>query len=521
LTTATAYGPDLRGELYAPQILANALNQASDRPLIQMVGGETYSVAQVRDRVSACVQALRKLGVGKGDRIAILSTNRVEVVIVGLAAQVMAACMVALHPLGAVDDYEYIIRDFGIGAVVFDPTKMIPRAEALAERFGESLRLLSFGPAPLGADLTALWAKETPGPLAAAVVEAGEPARFSYTGGTTGRPKGIWSDYRSGQAMQAMMLADWEWPTVPRTLVCAPLSHTGAALLGPTLLRGGTLFVLPGFEPGAVLQAIQECRINCVLLVPTMIYALLDHPKRDAFDLSSLETVFYGASLMSPARLREAILEFGPVFAQFYGQGEAPMTVTYLRRDEHLIDDPERLASCGRPTPFCHVALLDDENRPVPDGEPGEVCVRGPLVMCGYHNRPEETAAAFAGDWLHTGDVAIRSPDGFLRIVDRKKDMIVTGGFNVYPREVEDVLSGHPAVAQAAVIGVQDAHWGEAVKAVIVLRPGAEASAEALIELVRARKGSVQAPKTVDFVAAIPQTPVGKPDKKALRALYA
>jgi fatty-acyl-CoA synthase len=266
------------------------------------------------------------------------------------------------------------------------------------------------------------------------------------------------------------------------------------------------------------MSAIQKHRINCVLLVPTMIYALLSHPRLDEFDLSSLETIFYGASSMSPTRLREGILKFGPVFFQFYGQVEAPMTITVMKRGDHDVDDPDRLASCGRPVPWIDVALLDDDLREVPVGEPGEICVRGPLVMAEYFNRPDLTAAALAGGWLHTGDVAVRRPDGFLRIVDRKKDMIVTGGFNVYPREIEDVLSSHPAVSTCAVIGVPDEHWGEAVKAVVVLRPGALVSADELRALVRERKGSIQAPKTVDFVSAIPLTPVGKPDKKQLRS---
>jgi fatty-acyl-CoA synthase len=518
---ARAYPPELRKELYGPQVLANALNLAGEAPLIQMAGEEPLSVRTVRDLTSRHMQALARLGVGKGVKIAMLSSNRVEVLIVGLAAQILGACMVALHPMGAVDDYAYILEDAGIEIVVFDPDKMLARASALHERLGARVRLVGFGPNPYGDDLGALARRETAGRLVAAEVEGHDMARFSYSGGTTGRPKGMWSDYRSGQAMSAMVMADWEWPVQPRTLVCAPLSHIGGALLGPTMLKGGSLVVLPGFDAGTVLQAIQDYRINCAMFVPTMIYALLDHPRLDDFDLSSLETVFYGASLISPSRLNEAIKRIGPVFSQFYGQGEAPMTVTVMRRADHLVDDMTRLASCGRPSAFTEVALLDDDCRPVADGEPGEICVRGPLVICGYHNRPEETAAAFAGGWLHTGDVAIRSPDGFLRIVDRKKDMIITGGFNVYPREVEDVLSSHPAVAQAAVIGVRDEKWGEAVKAVIVLRPGASVDKADLIALVRERKGAVHAPKSVDFLDAVPQTPVGKPDKKALRALYA
>jgi fatty-acyl-CoA synthase len=219
--------------------------------------------------------------------------------------------------------------------------------------------------------------------------------------------------------------------------------------------------------------------------------------------------------------LKEAIAKLGPIFFQFYGQSEAPMSLTVMRRADHVSDDPLRLASCGRPTQWVRVALMDDAMQPVPDGEPGEICAQGPLLMAGYLNKPEETEAAFAGGWLHTGDVAIRSPDGFVRIVDRKKDMIVTGGFNVFAREVEDVIATHPAVRNVAVIGVADPKWGEAVKAVVVIVPGAAVTAEELIALVRDQKGKVQAPKSIDFVAAIPLSPLGKPDKKALRLHYA
>jgi fatty-acyl-CoA synthase len=279
--------------------------------------------------------------------------------------------------------------------------------------------------------------------------------------------------------------------------------------------------VLPGFDPVGVMQAIETHRITSVLMVPTMIIAMLDHPRCGEFELSSLEVIFYGASAFPAPRLKQAIEKFGPIFFQFYGQAEAPMTVTVMRRAEHDVNDMSRLSSCGRPTPYVRVALLDDDGHEVGDGEPGEICVRGPLLMSGYLNKPEETAAALAGDWLHTGDVAIRNPDGFLRIVDRKKDMIVSGGFNVFAREVEDVLLEVPGVLQAAVIGVPDPKWGEAVTAVVVLEASATVTAEQLIARVRERKGAVQAPKTVDFVDALPLSPLGKPDKKTLRLRYA
>jgi fatty-acyl-CoA synthase len=223
---------------------------------------------------------------------------------------------------------------------------------------------------------------------------------------------------------------------------------------------------------------------------------------------------------MSPTRLKEAIARLGPIFFQFYGQAEGPMTICVLRKDEHDIDDMGRLATCGRPVPWVHVKLLDDELEEVPRGDAGEICVRGPLVMQGYWNKPEQTAEALAGGWLHTGDIARQDEHGFYTIVDRKKDMIVTGGFNVFPREVEDVISSHPAVANVAVVGVPDERWGEAVKAVVVRRPEARVSADELIDLVKQAKGSIQAPKSVDFADEIPLSPLGKADKKALRARY-
>jgi fatty-acyl-CoA synthase len=280
---------------------------------------------------------------------------------------------------------------------------------------------------------------------------------------------------------------------------------------------------MQGFTPDLFFDTIEEHKITSTFLVPVMIYYLLDSPRAATADMSSMETIFYGASPMSPTRLAEGIEKWGPVFYQIYGQAEAPMVVSHLKRADHDLSKPERLASCGRPSPWVQVALLDDQNQRVAEGEPGEICVRGPLVMKGYHNRPEATAEAFDGGWLHTGDVGRFDEEGFLYIVDRKKDMIVTGGFNVFPKEVEDVISAHPSVAQVAVIGVPDERWGESVKAVVVLRPDVEGSdslATELMEAVKAAKGSVQTPKSVDFSEAIPLSAVGKPDKKELRKLY-
>jgi fatty-acyl-CoA synthase len=197
------------------------------------------------------------------------------------------------------------------------------------------------------------------------------------------------------------------------------------------------------------------------------------------------------------------------------------MTISVLRKAEHDVNDLRRLASCGRPVPWVRVELRDPKTqRPVADGEPGEICVQGPLVMDGYRDNLELTAEAFRGGWLHTGDVAVRDPGGFLRIVDRTKDMIVSGGFNIYPREIEDIIGEQPAVGEVAVIGVPDPKWGEAVMALVVLRAGQSVQAEKLKALVAERKGSYQSPKVIEFVDSLPRTPLDKIDKKALRAQY-
>jgi fatty-acyl-CoA synthase len=510
---------DVHRPLYVPDLLVNALSQDPDRPLLHLLDGATLNVGQVRDAASRFVQALQSLGVAAGTRVGLLSTNRPEVLHVANAVQLIAAIYVPMHPLSGLADHLHVVVDAGVDILVFDAQRYGERAAELAQQ-APGLRLVAFGQSPLAEDLSKLAERFIPARLVAPKVGPHDVMRLGYSGGTTGKPKALASVQRTGFVTVSIMMAEWEWPNPPRFLSCTPLSHAGAAMFLPTLLKGGTMLVLPGFDPAKVMQAIQDHRINCVMLVPTMIYALLDHPRFGEFDLSSLEVVFYGASAISPTRLKEAIERIGPVFFQFYGQAEAPMAITVLRRSEHDVNDLRRLASCGRPVPWVHVELLDASNRPVPDGEPGEICVRGPLVMDGYRNNPELTAETFTAGWLHTGDVAVRDPGGFLRIIDRTKDMIVSGGFNIYPREIEDILGQHPAVSQVAVIGVPHPKWGEAVKALVVLRSGQTATEAELTALVVERKGAFQAPKSVDFIDAIPQTAVGKPDKKVLRARY-
>ena len=502
-----------------PDLLIRALDLHPDRPAVYL-GDEVLTSRQLRDQISRLVQAYSTWGISRGSPVGMLALNRPEV-LMAMGANMVAGCRVtSLHPMGSLDDQAYVLEDAGIETLIFDPASFQERAGQLLERVPSLKRLLALGPTEVGEDLMETAAPYTPERLRPPDVSPDDVAGLAYTGGTTGKPKGVMGTYRSGATMAAIQMAAWEWPSETRFLICTPLSHAGAAFFVPTLLLGGSIVVLPGFDPAKVLETIERYRITATMLVPTMVYALLDHPKLESTDLSSLETVFYGAAAMSPTRLKEGIERLGPIFFQYYGQAECPMTITVLGKDEHDPADLERLATCGRPVPWLDVALLDEQGEEVPHGQPGEICVRGPLVMQGYWNKPEQTEETLAHGWLHTGDVARADSEGYLTIVDRKKDMIVSGGFNVFPREVEDVLGTHPDVSAAAVIGVPDDKWGEAVKAVVVARPGATIDADALIALVKERKGAVHAPKSVDVVDAIPVSPLGKPDKKALRARY-
>ncbi|MBV1686210.1 AMP-binding protein [Novosphingobium sp. G106] len=500
-------------------MIAQALSRDLDRLVAVGANGERLTAGEFAQEISRYRQYLEALE-PRPQRAALLAKNRIEVLYVSNGLNFAGIVSTALHPMGSVEDYLYVLEDAGIDTLVFDADHYEEMATALRDRAPGLRHLLALGESKVGRPMAREVAGHAPDRLIAPASDPEALFRIAYSGGTTGNPKGIMTTHRTAATSALIQLISWEWPKEVRHLICAPLSHSGAAVLSSVLVKGGAMFVLPGFEPVAVMEAIERHRITSVLMVPTMVLAMIDHPRFGEFDLSSLEVIFYGASAFPAARLKDAIARLGPVFFQFYGQSEAPMSITVMRRDEHDVNDPLRLASCGRPTPLVRVALLDDDGNEVSRGEPGEICVQGPLLMGGYLNKPEETAKALEGGWLHTGDIAIESADGFLRIVDRKKDMIITGGFNVFAREVEDVLVEHPLVRQAAVIGVPDAKWGEAVKAVVVIEPGAEVRAEELIALVRERKGAVQAPKSIEFVDALPLSALGKPDKKALRLQY-
>lgn len=499
-------------------LVATALTRHRDS-IAFVQDGRQLSYAAAGDLVARLVRALSDRGVAAGTGVAVLAPPRPEAWLVMAATHILGARCTALHPLGSLEDHLFICDDAEIDTLLIDMATYAQRGAELRDRAASLRQLLSIGPSSDALDALALAAGCPPAPLAPTVDES-DPCMVLYTGGTTGRPKGVVLSHRAMATMTLTALAEWEIPDEARYLAASPITHAAGTLVVPVLLRGGTVHLHSAFDPSGYLDTIAREQITFCFGVPAMVYALLAHPALDATDTTSLRTFAYAGAPMSPARLEEALARIGPVFLQFYGQTESTALGTVLWKRDHDPAIPGRLTSCGKPVACVRLQLRDDDGAQVARGEIGEICLQGPSVMDGYWHQPELTAETLRGGWLHTGDMATCGDDGFLTIIDRKKDMVVSGGLNVFPREIEDVLSAHPAVATAAVIGVPDDTWGEAVKAIVVLRPDADVSADELIAVVRERKGPVYAPKSVDFVDAIALTPLGKADKRALRASY-
>lgn len=345
---------------------------------------------------------------------------------------------------------------------------------------------------------------------------------LANTGGTTGRSKGVMLTNGNWQALVSSLVASMPMKQPPVNLVAAPMTHAAGPLALASMALGGTVVVLPKFEPAAVIAAIARHRVTYMFLPPTAIYMLLADPALDGADVSSLEYISYAGAPMSPDRLKEAIARLGPVMNASFGQTEAPMCVTAMPPHEHLDanGDLAHPGSCGRPNLLSIVEIMDDDGNILPPGERGEIVVRGPLVMAGYYRNAEATAEVSRFGWHHTGDIGVRDEDGWFYVVDRKKDMIISGGFNVYPAEVEKALLAHPAVQDCGVIGIPDDKWGEAVIAFVEPRAGATCDVGDLTAFARDALGPVKTPKRIELLDALPRTPAGKVSRADLRRPY-
>ena len=487
-------------------------------------GDRSHTYRELGENALRLAGAFQKLGLDKGDRVAFLMANCPEYVFCEYAAAIRGTVRVPLAVLLGPSDHVYMMNQAECATLIYHQRlagrvkDMIPQLETVKNFICVSDDAAEVMPGHLHLQTLI---KDHPPQAEKVEVDPEDLAGIYYTGGTTGKPKGVMISNRAWVYTVLMEMVDLGFGWNEVFVYPTPLTHAGGCLMLPVLLRKGRCVIIDHFDPKILCKTVEKEKATMTFLVPTMIYVLLDYPDLKNYDLSSLHNVIYGASAIAPDRLKQAITTFGPIFTQLFGQTEAPMMISALAREEHVVADPERekkiLSSAGRPAFHTKLKLVGDDGREVEPGQAGEVVVKCANMMSGYYKNPQATADTVKDGWLHTGDIAQQDEEGFIYIVDRKKDMIVSGGFNIFPREIEDVLFEHPAVKGAAVIGVPHDKWGEEVKAIVTLHEGRTATAEEIIQFVKDKKGSLVAPKSVEFWDQIPLTNLGKLDKKAMR----
>lgn len=504
--------------------VTNAVLQALEPHLDEMGSifrDRTRTWRELLDRVARVAGGLRDLGVGPDDRVAILADNSDRYLELYLAIGWAGGVITPLNTRWSADENRFAVAD-SEPRVIFVDAAYQAQASILAEAVPSAAIVSLADDARPGERSYEQLAGHAP--IAPMVRRGADPWGLFYTGGTTGRPKGVLLGHE-GMVANSQSARRAGAFTGGRLLHVAPMFHLadGAAILGMTLSGGGHV-IEPGFDAGSALRTIARHRAESALLVPAMIPMLLDHPDFATTDLSSLRYVTYGASPISEAVLDRAAAALPNVgFVQAYGMTELSPVATVLSAEDHRIDrrPTGRQRSAGQPIDTVEVQIIDAEGQPVAAGEVGEIRVRGPGVMLGYWRRPAETAAALRDGWMHTGDAGRLDQDGYLYIVDRLKDMIVSGGENVYSAEVENALASHPAVQECAVIAVPDPRWGERVHAVVVPRPGASIEVAELLEHCRALIANYKCPKSISVSEApLPRSPAGKVLKRDLRAPF-
>ncbi|SDF96913.1 long-chain-fatty-acid--CoA ligase [Halorientalis regularis] len=467
--------------------------------------------------------ALVELGHDREDRVGVLMSNRPEYAVADIALARAGLAKVPLNDMLGPDDIEYMLANSDATTVIAGPNfvntvrDIVPAVPTLdriigiqtADQVAETAEYHQF---------EALLDAATPSTPDVAVT-ADTLAGVFHTGGTTGDPKGV-KHTQENLVLNAHAHA-LELNIQPRDklLLMTPLPHSAGLILAGGLTQGSHHVVTQGFDAERALRLIEQRDIAWTFMVPTMVYRLLDTLDGQSFDTASLETLVYGAAPMKPDRLREGLDKLGDVFVQLYGQYETPDLITVLPKTAHDPADEQRLSSCGLPTAMCEVKVVDDDGEAVPPGQPGEILARGAYSMTGYYELPEVTAETMDDGWIKTGDIGKRDEDGYLYIVDRDADVIISGGMNVYSVTVEDVVQQHEQVANVAVIGIPDDEWGEAVTAVVVPE-GDTIDRTAIRSFCADRLADYEVPKTVEVVDELPTTPYGKIDKKQLREPY-
>jgi acyl-CoA synthetase (AMP-forming)/AMP-acid ligase II len=506
--------------MYITQGLHRAVQQHPDADAT-IFGDRVRTFAEVADRVARLAGALRGLGVGDGDRVAMLALNSDRFSEYLLAVPWANAVLNPVNIRWSPAEIGYSLRDSDTRVLLVDDAfaAVVP---ALRAEYPELRTVIHTGDGPTP-DGTLAYEELVADhePVEDARRGGGELAGLFYTGGTTGHPKGVMLSHANLMVSALGILSTgYLFGPGTRCLHAAPMFHLAdLAAWNATTAAGGSHVIVPAFDPVAVMKAVAAHGATDALLVPVMIQLLIDHPEITEHDLSSLRTVLYGASAIPQSVLERAMKAFpNASFTQAYGMTELSPVATLLSPDDHR--HTSLLRAAGRAAPHAEVRVVDAEDVEVPRGTVGEIVSRGGHVMLGYWNRPEESAAALRGGWMHTGDGGYMDDSGYVHVVDRIKDMIISGGENVYSAEVENALSSHPAVASCAVIGVPDDEWGERVHAVVVLRPGSSATAADLREHVKTLIAGYKAPRSTEFVEALPVSAAGKILKRELRRPY-
>lgn len=499
---------------------------ASHHPEAEAVvcGPVRLSYAELDEQSDRLAAALRRLGLGRGDRVATLAANRAELVVTEVALYKAGLTRAPINARLGTGEVNQLLTESDARVLLTDAAHL-EAARAAVPGTGVQSVLGYDGPSDLGPGYAETLAATAPEPVEAECSET-DIAVLHFTSGSTGKLKAAIQTYGNRLALlrKSVMSPATRIGPGDRQILAGPVTHASGMPLMGIFFAGGCAVVLPRWDAAEFLATIQRERATHAFVVPTMVNTVLALPTARDYDVSSLRQLIYGAAPMSPARIRAAWELFGPVLSQGFGCGETTSGVLFLSAEDHrrAIDggDEELLLSCGRPLAEAEVRIVDDSGTPVADGEIGEIVVRGPDVVPGYYNAPDLTAESFRDGWFHTGDLARRRSDGYVFIVDRKKDMIISGGFNIYAVEVESVLHQHPDVYEAAVVGVPDEQWGEAVKAVVVPRAGAVLDEAEVVDFCAERLARMKKPRSVDVVAALPHNPNGKIDRRAIRERY-
>ena len=516
--------PAVHGHTLGDLLRRTAARTPDRTALVWRERRETF--AELDAAVNRTAHSLADRGVARGDRVALLTHNCREFVVLYFALARLGAVSVPVNFMLGGEEVGYILGHSGAVAIVAEDA-LRPVAEEALGHLDDATRVrvrgwigLGGGPRPDGWEDVAEWERHPDATAPAAVVHDDDPVQLMYTSGTESRPKGVALSSRCLIAQYASAAVDGEMSASDVEIHALPLYHCAQlhVFLTPDIQLGATSIVLPGPDPALVLRTIQEERVTKLFCPPTVWVALLRSPDFDRYDLSSLRKGYYGASPMPVEVLRELGERLpGVRLCNFYGQTEMSPLATVLRPEEQTA----KPGSAGRPALNVETRLVDDEGGPVPVGAIGEIVHRSPHTMLGYWNDEPKTEEAFRGGWFHSGDLGVLDEDGYLYVVDRKKDMIKTGGENVAGREVEEALHRHPAVAEAAVFGIPHPYWIEAVTAAVVLRDGATATGDELIAHCRAHLAGFKAPKYATVVPSLPKNPSGKILKRQLRTEYA